>query len=165
MSKINSSAELFSPEDPAAVPARHDRVHRDLSTATIAFHEAVSRRLGMTAAERKTLGLLGEMGVATPGQLAAATGLTTGAITGIVDRLEKAGYARRAPNPDDRRSLLIHALQVDKVREMVAPIFGSLGAAMTELTSTYTSEQLELIQDYLLKTTEVLRAEARKLRE
>ena len=103
--------------------------------------------------------------MATPGQLAAETGLTTGAITGIVDRLEKAGYARRLPNPDDRRSVLIEALQQDKVRAMLTPIFGSLTTAMTELSGRYTPEQLELIHTYLAETTEVLRSETRKLKE
>ena len=167
MSKINSSPPPPSGPDPhlADGGARYDRLHRDLSTAVITFHEAVSRRLGMTAAERKTLGILGEMGVATPGQLAAATGLTTGAITGIVDRLEKAGYAKRVPNPDDRRSILIHARQQDKARALVAPIFGSLSLAMADLSARYTPEQLELIHGYLAETTEVLRNEARKLQE
>ncbi len=165
MSKINSSPKPTLDPHLADGGLRHDRLHRDLSTAIITFHEAVSRRLGMTAAERKTLGILGEMGVATPGQLATATGLTTGAITGIVDRLEKAGYARRAPNPDDRRSLLIHALQQDKVRAMLTPIFGSLSAAMADLSARYTPEQLELIHTYLAETTAVLRQETQKLKD
>lgn len=165
MSKINSSPKPTLGSHLADGGLRHDRLHRDLSTAVITFHEAVSRRLGMTAAERKTLGILGEMGVATPGQLATATGLTTGAITGIVDRLEKAGYARRAPNPGDRRSLLIHALQQDKLRAMLTPIFGSLSTAMADLSARYTPEQLELIHTYLAETTEVLRRETRKLKD
>ncbi len=158
MSKINSSPR---PDDAPGA----NRLHRDLATAIITFHEAVSRRLGMTAAERKTLGFLGEMGVATPGQLASATGLTTGAITGIVDRLEKAGYARRVPNPHDRRSVLIEALQTDKVQAMMAPVFGSLGAAMTDLSARYPPEQLALIHTYLAETIDVLRNETGKLRD
>ncbi len=144
---------------------RHDRLHRDLATAVITFHEAVSRRVGMTAAERKTLGILWDLGVATPGQLAAASGLTTGAITGIVDRLEKAGYAARAPNPDDRRSVLIHPRQQDQVRAIIGPIFGSLSLAMADLSARYTPEQLALIHAYLAETTDVLRDQTRKLKE
>ncbi len=87
----------------------------------------------MTAAERKTLGILGELDVATAGRLAQETGLTTGAITGIVDRLEKAGFARREPNPDDRRSVLIRALRKDKVRKLVGPMFESLSRAVAEM--------------------------------
>src|SRR5438552_15579379 len=92
-----------------------NRLHRDLATAVIAFHEAGARRLGMTAAERKCAGLIAEWGETTPTQLAEATGLTTGAITGIVDRLERAGYAKREPNPKDRRSVLIRPQNVERL--------------------------------------------------
>ena len=165
MTKINSSPKNTAGDvRPVEGNARGDRLHRDMATAVITFHEAVSRSLGMTAAERKTLGVLGEMGVATPGQLATATALTTGAITGIVDRLEKAGYARRAPNPNDRRSLLIYPLQQEKLATLLGPIFGSLSQAMADLAGRYTPAELDLIHRYLLETTEVLRTETRKLK-
>ncbi len=162
MSKINSSPT----SEPVLADGgvRHDRLHRDLATAVITFHEAVSRRVGMTAAERKTLGILWDLGVATPGQLATASGLTTGAITGIVDRLEKAGYAKRAPNPDDRRSVLIHPRQEEKVRAVIGPIFASLSTEMAGLSARYTPEQLSLIHTYLAETTDVLRDQTRKLK-
>ena len=166
MAKINSSPSPAGPDPHVADGGSGgDRLHRDMATAVIIFHEAVSRRLGMTAAERKTLGVLGEMGVATPGQLATATGLTTGAITGIVDRLEKAGYAKRAPNPNDRRSVLIHVRQQEKVMAMLRPIFGSLSASMAELTTRYPPEHLAVIYQYLAETTEILRNETLKLKE
>jgi len=149
---------------PQKADANNDRLGRDMSTAVIAFHEAVARKLGMSATERKTLGVLGEIGLATPGQLAHATGLTTGAITGIVDRLEKAGYARREPNPNDRRSLLIRPLQQDKLGRELGPIFASLGAAMTDMSSRYTPEQLEVVGRYLVEMTQVLKAETNKLK-
>jgi DNA-binding MarR family transcriptional regulator len=149
MSKIKTSRA-----DPAA-----DALHRALATAIIAFHERGARRLGMTAAERKSLGVLDQLGIATPGQLAQETGLTTGAITGIVDRLEKAGFARREPNPDDRRSVLIRALQQDKVRKLVRPMFESLSRAMAGMRSRYSARELAVIDRYLADTTQVLRQE------
>src|SRR5437867_12216138 len=88
-----------------------NRLHRELATAVIAFHEAGARRLGMTAAERKCAGMIAGLGECTPKQLAEMTGLTTGAITGTVDLLERAGYAMREPNPMDRRSLNVRRLQ------------------------------------------------------
>ncbi len=157
MPKINSSTVPAVETDP-------HRLHRDMATAVVHFHESVARALGMTAAERKTLSVLAEMGITTPGHLAHATGLTTGAITGIVDRLEKQGFARRVPNPDDRRSVLIHALQVDRVAEIQAPIFASLTAAMDDLFARYTPDERALILDYVAATTEVLRAQTRKLK-
>ena len=87
----------------------------------IVFHEAGARRLGMTAAERKCAGLIVELGETTPKQLAEMTGLTTGAITGIVDRLERAGYAKRKPNPKDRRSILIRPQNVERLAKEHKP--------------------------------------------
>jgi DNA-binding MarR family transcriptional regulator len=143
---------------PRADPAA-DALHRALATAIISFHEKGARRLGMSAAERKALGILDEFGVATAGQLAQATGLTTGAITGIVDRLEKAGFARREPNPKDRRSVLIRALQQEKVRKLVRPMFESLSRAVAGMRSRYTPKELAAIDRYLADTTQVLRQE------
>ena len=138
-----------------------DQLHRDLATAMITFHGAVARRLGVTAADQRVLGVLGRMGVATPSQLAESTGLTTGAITGIVDRLERAGFARRAPNPADRRSVLVHGCNAEKLAGIMGPIFGVLTAEMAALRARYTPAELEAIYAYLGETTEILRAQTR----
>ena len=143
--------------------AESNRLHRDLATAVVAFHETVARRMGMTAAERKCAGILAEMGVATPRQLASATGLTTGAITGIVDRLERAGFAAREPNPADRRSILVRARRSQALYEMTGRIFVSLSAAMDVLDARYSEEERALILRHLADTIDVLRAEAAKL--
>ncbi len=148
MSKINTSRNLG----------------REMATAIITFHETVARRLGMSAAESRCLGVLNDLKLATPGQLAQATGLTTGAITGIVDRLEKAGYASREPNPNDRRSLLIRIRQTDKIAAQLGPIYGSLAAAMTDMSGQYTPQQLVIIDRYLTQTIDVLKTETEKLK-
>jgi len=146
--------------DPAS-PA--NRLHRELATAMVSFHEAVARRLGMTAAERKCAGLLAERGRMTPGELAQATGLTTGAITGIVDRLVKAGFAARVANPVDRRSVIVEARRADELMAMIRPIFASLTAAMDRLDAGYTDAQRALIQRHLTDTIAILRDETEKL--
>ena len=145
------------------LPSRTDLLGRELSTAVVAFHEAVARRLGMSATEWKCLGVLGQIGPATAGRLASATGLTTGAITGIVDRLERAGYARREANPEDRRSVVIHPLRDREIQQQVGPIFQSLGAAMAGLAGRYSPGELAAIYDYFTRTTGVLRIETAKL--
>ena len=71
------------------------------------FHHAVAERLGLGPADHKCLDLLVERGSMTSSQLAAITGLTTGAITGVVNRLEAAGYVQRQPDPDDRRKQVL----------------------------------------------------------
>src|SRR5579875_329414 len=133
------------------------------STAIIMFHEAVATRLGLNAAEWRCLGLLDLHGPSTASRLAEWSGFTTGAITGIVDRLEKAGYAERRPNPHDRRSVIIHPLRLPELRKEVEPIFESLGRAMAEAAKGYSPKELAAIGTYLAKAIEVLRAETVKI--
>jgi DNA-binding MarR family transcriptional regulator len=128
----------------------------------VLFHEAVASRLGLTAAEWKCLGLL-EQGPATAGRLAELSGFTTGAITGIVDRLERGGYVRRQPNPRDRRSVIIHPLANPALREQVAPIFASLGRAMAAVASHFSPDELAAIGDYFERTIQTLRDETAKV--
>ena len=146
---------------PSPELSAEDQLHRDLATAIVTFHEAVARRLGVTAADQRVLGVLGRMGMATPSRLAEATGLTTGAITGIVDRLERAGFARRAPNPADRRSILVHACNEEALGKLMRPIFAALTEEMAALRGRYTPAELETIHAYLAETTEILRARTR----
>jgi DNA-binding MarR family transcriptional regulator len=129
----------------------------------IAFHEGGARRVGMTAAERKCAGLIAELGETTPKQLAEATGLSTGAITGIVDRLERAGYARREPNPKDRRSVIIRPMNSERLAAETHPIFASLTEAMTQLDARYSPEERALILKHLEDTIAVLRREIAKI--
>src|SRR5580704_16132559 len=79
---------------------------RDFIAAVVVFHDLVGRCLGVSATDRKCLDLLSR-GPVTAGELARFTGLTTGAVTGIIDRLEKAGYAERINDPNDRRRVLV----------------------------------------------------------
>ncbi len=157
-----SREESARPGSPAA-SSLGELLGRELSTAVILFHEAVASRLGMSAAEWKCLGLLSQHGPATAGRLAERSGFTTGAITGIVDRLETAGYVRREPNPQDRRSVIIQPLRNDELREVVTPIFASLGRTMADLSRRYTAKELAAIQDYFERTIQTLRAETAKL--
>jgi DNA-binding IclR family transcriptional regulator len=142
-----------------------DRLGRELSAAVIFFHEAVAAHLGMNATEWKCLGLLDQHGPAAAGRLARLSGFTTGAITGIVDRLERAGYVRRERNPRDRRSVIIHGVENPDLRAKVVPIFASLGRAMAAVSRHYRPAELAAIQDYFERTIRVLREETGKLTE
>jgi DNA-binding MarR family transcriptional regulator len=144
-------------------PTSGEALGRELSTAVILFHEAVASRLGLSAAEWRCLELLDREGPATAGRLAELSGFTTGAITGIVDRLEKAGYVRREPNPRDRRSVIVRPLENPALRELVAPIFESLGRAMAAVAGRYSTRDLALIQDYFERTIRTLRDETAKV--
>ena len=144
------------------VPNRNP-LERELSDAIVFFHHAVAGRLGMNPAEWKCLGILEQRGQMAAGQLAALSGFTTGAITGIVDRLEKAGLARRGLNPVDRRSVVVSLGDLSGLKEELRLIFGSLIRAMEEVASHYTPEERRTIETWLERTRKALREETRKL--
>lgn len=143
--------------------AESNRLHRELATAVVSFQEAVARGVGMTAAERKCAGLLAERGRMTPGELAQETGLTTGAITGIVDRLAKGGFAARIAHPTDRRSVIVEARNSDKLSALFGPVFASLSARMDRLDARYSEAERALILRHLADTIAILREETATL--
>jgi DNA-binding MarR family transcriptional regulator len=142
---------------------RRELLEREFSTAVVAFHESIAARLGLSAAEWKCLGVL-EAGTMTAGRLAELSGFTTGAITAIVDRLERANLVRRVANPADRRSVLVRPLRLASVKRRVAPIFASLRSAMAEVAESFQPTELAAIQSYFVQAIQVLRAETGKLR-
>lgn len=159
MSKINTR----SPRNRTAATSGPDLLHRNLATAVIAFHEAAARQSGMGISEHKCLGALSLLGPVTAGQLARETGFTTGAITGIVDRLEKAGHVRRERNSEDRRSVIIRPLNEESRLRRSGPLFQGLTEAMARLRGDYSESELATIYGYLARTTEILKEETRKL--
>lgn len=131
---------------------------RELSTAVVAFHEAVGAHLGVTAVDQRALALIGSKGPMSAGELAREINLTPGAVTGVADRLERAGLVRREPDPDDRRRVVISA-----VPGAFGRVFAGLSAAMAELGARYTPEQQRVIGDWVERTVEVLKEQTRLL--
>src|SRR5580698_4319814 len=110
---------------------------RDFIAAVVVFHDLVGRCLGVSATDRKCLDLLSR-GPVTAGELARFTGLTTGAVTGIIDRLVKAGYAERISDPEDRRRVLVARKPNSRLDKILPGIFGPLRDDMTKVTGVYT---------------------------
>lgn len=137
---------------------------RALSTATILFHQAIAARLGLAATDHKYLDILYRRGAMTAGQLASATGLTSGAITGLVDRLEEAGYVQRARDPGDRRRVVIEPVTNAARERRIGALFTSLNESMTSLGERYTDRELALVLDYLKQVAAVMAEETGKLR-
>src|SRR5580698_8914249 len=80
---------------------------RQLIAGSILFNQRIADRVGLHLTDMQCLNLLDLLGPVTPGKLAACTGLTTGGVTVMLDRLEKAGVVKRERNPNDRRSVLV----------------------------------------------------------
>jgi DNA-binding MarR family transcriptional regulator len=137
---------------------------RETSTVTIMFHQAIADRLGMSVTDHKCAGILMQSGPITAGELARRTGLTTGAITGVVDRLERAGFARRRRDSDDRRRVIIEA-DVKRIERRIVPLFDSMARATSQLYGEYSATELSLILSFAERSRAIAEEETRKLRE
>lgn len=135
-----------------------------LSTATIFFHEAVASRLKLNATDMKCLTFIANAkDPVVAGDIATYTGLTTGAITGVLDRLEKAGLVKRVQDEADRRKVF---LQTDiRAFEKIRVLYSSLRSSVEALASTYSEAELATISDFLEKSVHLLGNEADKLRK
>lgn len=140
-----------------------DRELGTIGTQSVLLSQAVAERLGLHPTEVEVLDLLGRAGPLTAGQVAEVTGLTTGAATRLIDRLERAGYVRRAPNPHDRRSVLVVPIGELLARD-VAPLYEPLERALATLYARYSDDQLALILDFVSSANTAIREHIARLR-
>lgn len=126
------------------------------------FRNAMREWLGFNVTDMECLRLLFLKGIATPSELAKYTGLTSGATTAMLDRLEKAGLIERRPNPDDRRGTLIAPAKSGA--EKAASWFESARKAQDELISSYSEKELGIISDVFERFTKMWEQEREKIR-
>ncbi len=136
---------------------------RRANALTVSLTQAAAAQLGINTTDLHCMNLLGQGDPKTAGELARLTGLTTASITGVIDRLEKAGYARRRPDPSDRRRVVVE-LVMDRAAPAVAPVFTPLVRAMRQTLDDYSEEQLQLIADFLERAEAVFRADLNRMR-
>lgn len=134
------------------------------STWTVIFHGALAASFGLNPTDLKCRGLLDETGAITAGELAALTGLTTAAVTGVIDRLERAGLVQRAKDPHDRRRVVVEPLTKPEHLEQIDEGFGPLAEATTELVGSYSDDELALVLGFVEKSAALMRAQTLALR-
>ena len=135
---------------------------RRYSAATVLFHHAMAEHLGLGPTDHKCLGLLLEHEGLTGSRLASITGLTTGAITGVVNRLERAGYVERQADPDDGRRQVLRPVP-ERIAE-VGAAFAEYGPDNDELVAGLDARQLDGVLTYLARANEQLEQRAARLR-
>jgi DNA-binding MarR family transcriptional regulator len=138
------------------------QVGRDYGNWTVAFTQAAAERLGLNAPDLGYLTAIVQEEPLTAGRLAELTGLTTGAITGVIDRLERDGFVRREPDPADRRRVIIRTVP-ERMRES-GEVFASSQRAWADLSARYRDDELAFIIDFMRRSTAVLKEETAKLR-
>lgn len=132
--------------DRARTLAQLDREVRTMGARSVMLSQAIATRLGISPADLETMDILSTNGPLTAGRLAELTGLTTGAITGMVDRLERSGFVRRKRDASDRRRVIVH-LVPDRAQR-IGKLFEPLARAMAELFERYSDEQLAAFVDF-----------------
>ncbi|HME55448.1 MAG TPA: MarR family transcriptional regulator [Candidatus Lokiarchaeia archaeon] len=135
----------------------------DQTTITVLYHHAIANKLGLNDTDHKCLDMMiRNPQPLTPSELAVATGLTTGAITGVVDRLEKAGYIRRERDGKDRRRVTLHPIQ-EKVQEIVQ-LFDTMTEAARDFLSQYSDSELAFISNLIDRFNAIGREQIQRLR-
>ena len=137
---------------------------REMSTETIMFHQAVADELGLNITDHKCVDLIHRFGAMPAGRLAELTSLTTGAVTGMIDRLEKVGYVRRTNDPKDRRKTIVEPISNKRLERKIEMIFMPLHERMHKFLSSSSDSELTLLLDVMTNLIEQTREESKRIR-
>lgn len=131
--------------------------------SSVLFRNAIGRKMGLSVTDSECLSFLSIKGTTSPKELGRYTGLTTGSTTAMIDRLEKAGYVHRAPNPNDRRGVVvrINALWMEKA----GPLVTGVQKAHRELIDSYSAKELAVITDFLMRFSDNVRDQTEKIEQ
>ena len=131
--------------------------------ATDAVDEAVCEVTGTNRTDGKVIDILDQHGRMSAGELARHSGLTTGAVTAVIDRLEQIGFVHRVADPDDRRRVLVEL--TPQGVETIVELMGPLAEQGRLLLSGYSDQQLELLLEFTRAGREIQERHAERLRE
>lgn len=129
---------------------------RQYSDASIFMHEAIARKAGLTGSDHKYLGLILQYKELTAGDLSKLTGLTTGAVTGLIDRLEKKKLLKRQSTKDDRRKVII-VPNVDNSMKLLHPLFSELQQRTASLIASFSIAEIQAVERYFVEATVIMR--------
>ncbi len=150
---------------------RRERLFQELGNevrasqrATDEVDELISEHLGINRTDSRCLDILDQHGRMSAGRLAELSGLSTGAVTAVIDRLERGGYARRVSDPSDRRRVLVEL--TPKTTELAWELMGGpMSEAARPLIERYSESELELLLEFTRRGREVQERHAQWLRE
>jgi DNA-binding MarR family transcriptional regulator len=135
---------------------------RELSMAQVAFQSAVAERLGLSGSDMRCVDFIHRFGPLTAGELGEVTRLTSGAITGVLDRLERMGFAHRVPAPSDRRKVLIE-IDLEMVEREIFPLYQNLGIQYRQIIESYKPDEVTLLLDFMRKSVTLVQEETTRI--
>jgi DNA-binding MarR family transcriptional regulator len=121
---------------------------------SVLFSHALATRIGLNPTDLEALEILMREGPLPAGRLAESTGLTTGAITGVIDRLEHRGFARRQPDPDDRRRVIV-VVENEAVSRDLIPHYAGMQEAVAGLVTDLDERDLALFLRFIQKANAI----------
>lgn len=136
---------------------------RKYSDTSILMHEAIAREIGLSGTDHKYLGLIMQNGQMTAGELSKLTGLTTGAVTGLVDRLEKKKLIKRQFDKEDRRKVMI-VPNTENVFKLLNPIFDKLNEKTKELVNSFSEHEINMLERYFRSAIDIMNEMIEQLR-
>ncbi|HTE29392.1 MAG TPA: MarR family transcriptional regulator [Chryseolinea sp.] len=141
---------------------RMRKLSQSYAYTSIQMHEAIGRKAGLSGTDHKYLGFLIEKGQMTAGELSNLTGLTTGAVTGLIDRFEKKKLVKRQFAEDDRRKVIIKP-NTEKIMALLAPLYKEFRSKSEKLTTTFSITEIKIIETYFIKAIEIMNETTGKL--
>lgn len=122
---------------------------------SIQMHEAIGRKAGLPGTDHKYLGFLLQKGQMTAGELATVTGLTTGAVTGLIDRLEKKKLVKRVFAENDRRKVFIEP-NTKKIMALLEPLYREFRSDTDKLFASFSGRELKVLEKYFLQAIQLM---------
>lgn len=132
------------------------------SYTSVQLHEAIGRKAGLSGTDHKYLGFLLQRGQMTAGELSALTGLTTGAITGLIDRFEKKRLVKRRFAEEDRRKVLIEP-NTKNIMALLEPLYKEFRSGSERLLASFSNEEIGVIERYFSASIEIMEETIHKL--
>jgi DNA-binding MarR family transcriptional regulator len=131
------------------------KLSQQYAYTSIQMHEAIGRKAGLSGTDHRYLGFLIEKGQMTAGELSNLTGLTTGAVTGLIDRFEKKNLVKRKFAADDRRKIMIEPI-IENIMALLEPLFKEFRTNSEKLITSFSEEEIKVIENYFLKAIEIM---------
>ncbi|WP_342085025.1 MarR family transcriptional regulator [Dyadobacter sp. OTU695] len=131
------------------------RLSQHYAYSALQMHETVGRRAGLSGTDHKYLGFLLQKGQMTAGELSSLTGLTTGAVTGLIDRFEKKNLVKRQFAENDRRKVLVEPV-TENIMALLEPLYKEFRNKSEALIASFSDEEMKVIESYFLKAIDLM---------
>jgi len=154
----------MSEKKPATMADKFRTASRQYSDASIFMHEAIARKAGLSGTDHKYLGLILQYKELTAGDISKLTGLTTGAVTGLVDRMEKKNLLKRQFTKEDRRKVII-VPNMENSMNLLEPIFSDLQRKTADLIASFSEKEIQIIEKYFTEATTIMIETTKNLNE